>query len=65
MSQTCNCGCEKQYWRQYWIELDKDGEPTGHICSAFYRGDRPMEGNWILVREQLKWNNPCIDDECM
>ena len=36
------------YW---WMQVDSDGMPTGHICSAFYGdNDKPMEGNWILVR---------------
>ena len=38
--------------RDYWIEIDEDGLPTGHACSAYYGvNDKPMEGTWILVRE--------------
>jgi hypothetical protein len=42
------------YW---WMELDEDGEPTGHICSAYYgESDRPMQGTWILVGQIMVVN---------
>ena len=36
------------YW---WIQVDEDGEYTGHICSAWYGlADKPVEGIWVLVK---------------
>ena len=38
----------------YWIEVDKDGEYTGNMCSAYYgHSDKPIEGVWKLVKEVL------------
>jgi len=36
----------------YWIELDPDGNPTGHVCHGHYGiSDKPMEGFWIFVKQ--------------
>jgi len=43
------CGCRKP--RSFWIELSREGNPTGNICWAYYPKDKPMDGNWIKVSE--------------
>jgi hypothetical protein len=33
------------------MRVDGDGEPTGHVCSAWYGdADKPMDGEWVLVK---------------
>ena len=51
----------------YWLEIDEDGLPTGHACSAYYGGsdkplDRKREGyKWILV--QYAGDDPVEQEE--
>lgn len=41
--------------REYWVEIEPDtGNPTGHICWAYYLNDKPQKGNWILVKEVVE-----------
>lgn len=39
----------------YWLEIGKDGLPTGHVCSGYYgENDRPKDRKgkkWILVKK--------------
>lgn len=36
----------------WWIQVDDDGMPTNHICSAYYGdSDKPTVGKWILVKK--------------
>ena len=48
------CGCNKP--RSYWLEIDpQTGNPKGSVCWAYYGiNDKPIVGNWILVREVEK-----------
>jgi hypothetical protein len=43
------CGCHRP--RSFWVELDKDGNPTGEICWDYYSDDKPIVGVWIRVQE--------------
>ena len=52
----CSCNeCSQKFLTspEYWMEVNNFEEkyPTGNICFAYYTGDRPVEGNWIFVKE--------------
>lgn len=39
--------------RKYWLEIDLEtGNPVGGVCWAYYKDDKPIEGYWILVKEE-------------
>ena len=37
---------------KYWLEVDPEtGNPTGEACWAYFKDDKPTEGNWLLVKQ--------------
>jgi hypothetical protein len=51
--------------REFWIQLNPEtAHYTGRICWNTYPGDKPVDTNYILVREVVEINKEEIVEAC-